>query len=101
MQSERRLADPKHAIESAITRAQADLVEALAELEKVTSFGPGAVAYGAHALNNYLAVTSAAVELISRRLAQHPDAQIREWLDGLAHATDLMANLVAQMMKAS
>jgi two-component system sensor histidine kinase/response regulator len=93
--------DPKDVIGSAITRAQAELVEALSELEKLSSFGSGAVAYAAHALNNYLAVTGAAVHLISRRLADHPDTQILEWLDGVKHATDMMGNLVTQLMSAS
>jgi two-component system, sensor histidine kinase and response regulator len=93
--------NPKDVIGSAITRAQAELVEALSELEKLSSFGTGTVAYATHALNNYLAVTGAAVQLISRRLADHPDTQILEWLDGVKHATDMMGNLVGQIMTAS
>lgn len=93
--------DPKDTIASAISRAQVDLMQALSELEKITSFGPGAITYATHALNNYLAVTSAAVQLISRRLANHPDPQITEWIDGVAHATDMMAKLVTQLMNAS
>ena len=93
--------DPKDVIGSAISRAQTELVEALAELEKISNFGPGAVAYATHALTNYLAVTGAAVRLISRRLGDHPDTQIVEWLDGVLHATDMMGNLVNQLMTAS
>jgi two-component system sensor histidine kinase/response regulator len=93
--------EPKDVIASAITRAQAELVEALSELEKLSHFGRGAVAYATHALSNYLTITGAAVELISRRLADHPDPQVREWLDGVAHATDLMSSLVGHMMNAS
>jgi len=93
--------DPKDVIGAAITRAQTELVEALSELEKVPASGPGAVAYATHALNNYLTVTGAAVQLISRRLADHPDQQITEWLGGVSHATDMMANLVNQLMNAS
>ena len=95
------MADPKNAVSAAITRAQDELVAALSEIERISSFGPDSVVYAAHALNNYLCVTGAAVELISKRLSDHPDPQIREWLDGLAHATDLMANLVSQMMTGS
>jgi signal transduction histidine kinase len=95
------MTDPENSIAAAITRAQGELAEALSELERITSVGPGSVVYAAHALNNYLCVTGAAVELISKRLSDHPDPQIQVWLDGLAHATDLMANLVAQMMNAS
>jgi signal transduction histidine kinase len=93
--------EPKDVIASAITRAQADLVEALSQLEKISHFGRGAVAYATHALNNYLTITGAAVELISRRLEDHPDPLIREWLDGVKHATDVMSGLVGHLMSAS
>jgi signal transduction histidine kinase len=95
------VAEQKEVIASAIARAQADLTEALSELEKMSHFGAGSIAFATHALNNYLSVTGAAVQLISRRLADHPDAQIRVWLEGLAHATQLMGHIVSQMMSAS
>jgi len=44
---------------AAILRAQAELEQALSELEKMPAFDPRAVAFSAHALNNYLAVTGA------------------------------------------
>jgi hypothetical protein len=34
-------------------------------------------------------------------LANHPDPQIRTWLDGLQHTTNLMTHTVRQMMTAS
>jgi two-component system, sensor histidine kinase and response regulator len=95
------VADSKSVIASAITRAQDDLAQALAELEKASTFAPGSIAFATHALNNYLTVTGAAVELISRRLESHPDAQIRIWLEGLGHATDMMSNIVNQLMTAA
>lgn len=95
------MSHPKDVIESAITRAQAELVEALAELGKVSDLGPGRIGYATHALSNYLAVTSAAVRLISRRLENHPDTQVGEWLDGVSHATDMMSSMVGQLMSAS
>ncbi len=55
------------------------------------------MAFAAHALNNYLTVTGAVVELILLRLADHPDPDVRTWLDGLQHANHLMARIVAQM----
>ena len=95
------MADPKDLIESAITSAQAELAEALVEREKITTLGPGAISYATHALSNYLAVTAAAVRLISSRLEGHPDTQVTEWLEGVAHATDMMTTVVSQMMSAS
>lgn len=93
--------DPKRVIESAITRAQDELTGALSELQKISILGAGGIGYATHALSNYLAVTSAAVRLISRRVQDHPDTQVSEWLDGVSHATDMMANVVRQLMNAS
>ena len=91
----------KEIVASAIARAQADLEEAMSELEKLPAVDAGAVAFAAHALNNYLTVTEGTIELILMRLADHPDAQIRAWLEGVQHAGNLMARTVSQLMNAS
>jgi len=86
---------------AAILRAQAELEQALRELEKMPAFDPGVVAYSAHALNNYLSVTGGTVELLLGSLANHPDPQIRNWLEGLGHVTELMRHTVSQLMTLS
>ena len=86
---------------AAILRAQAELEQALSELEKMPAFDPRAVAFSAHALNNYLAVTGGTVELLLRSLVGHPDPQIRIWLEGLGHVTELMRHTVIQLMSSS
>jgi signal transduction histidine kinase len=91
----------KELVASAITRAQADLAAALCELEKISRPDAPSVAFASHALNNYLTVTGGAVELVLKRLAEHPDAQVRGWLEGVQHATNLMAHIVSQLMGAS
>ena len=93
----RYVAEPKEVVASAIAKAQANLEEALAGLEKMPAFDAGSVAFAAHTLNNYLTVTGAVVELILLRLADHPDADLRTWLDSLQHANNLMARIVAQL----
>jgi two-component system, sensor histidine kinase LadS len=93
--------EPKELVASAITRAQADLVDALSELEKIPAFDPGSVAFIAHALNNYLAVTGGTVELIVIHLGENADPQVRVWLEGVRHATDLMARTVSQLVSAT
>jgi signal transduction histidine kinase len=95
------VAEPKEMVASAIARAQADLAEALAELEKVPAFDPGSVAFVAHALNNFLTVTGGTVELLVEHLGGGADPQVRVWLDGVRHATDLMARTVAHLGTAS
>jgi signal transduction histidine kinase len=95
------VAEPKELVASAIVRAQADLNEALSELEKLPAFDPGAVAFAAHALNNYLTVTEGALDLVLAHLANYPDPQLRVWLEGVQHATNLMRRTVSQLMSAS
>ena len=95
------VAESTELVASAIARAQADLVVALAELEKIPAFDPGAVAFAAHALNNYLTITRGTVELTLMHLTDYPDAQVRVWLEGVEHATNLMARTVSQLMSAS
>jgi two-component system sensor histidine kinase/response regulator len=80
----------KERVIASITQAKQDLDQALADLEKVPAFDPGRTAFTAHALNNYLQVTSATLELLTPALAHLEDPQIHAWLDGLKQATDLM-----------
>jgi signal transduction histidine kinase len=86
---------------AAILRAQAELEQALRELEKIPAFDPGVVAFSAHALNNYLSVTGGTVELLLGSLSDYPDPQIRKWLEGLGHMTELMRHTVSQLMTTS
>jgi len=93
--------EPKELVAAAIARAQVDLVDALAQLEKVPVVEARSVAFTAHALSNYLTITGGAVELILQRLADHPDPQLRVWLEGVQHATDLMTHTVSQLLSAA
>lgn len=95
------MAEPKERVAAAIARAQGDLVAALAELEKFPVFDTSSVAFTAHALNNYLTITAGTVELILDRLKDNPDAELRVWLEGVQHATDLMDHTLSQLMSAS
>jgi signal transduction histidine kinase len=91
------VAEPKELVASAIVKAQANLTEALSGLQMLPAFDAGAVAFAAHALSNYLTVSAATVELILVRLADHPDADLRTWLEGLQHANNLMGRIVGQL----
>lgn len=86
---------------AAILRAQAELEQALCELEKMPAFDPKRVAFSAHALNNYLTVTKGTAELLLSSLENHPNPQIRIWLQGLGHVTDMMRNTVSQLTNSS
>jgi two-component system, sensor histidine kinase and response regulator len=95
------MAETKDKVASAIVRAQLELEEALSELDVMSAYDTRSVAFTAHALNNYLTVTGGTVELILNRLADHPDAQVKVWLEGLQHVTDLMTRAVGQLMNSS
>src|SRR5262245_106853 len=95
------MAEAKERVASAIARAQADLEEALSELERLPAFDPTSVAFSAHALTNFLTVTGGTVELILMNLADQPGTQIRSWLEGVQHACNLMSRIVGQLMSVS
>ena len=92
--------DKEH-ITATILRAKSELDQALGELEKMPAFDPGAIAFSAHALSNYLMVTGCTADLLLLSLADHPDPQIRKWLEGLGHVTKLMRHTVSQLMTSS
>ncbi|HEX7767668.1 MAG TPA: HAMP domain-containing sensor histidine kinase [Nitrospira sp.] len=87
--------EPKDVIGADIIRAQAELVDALSELEKMPS--PGAVMYARHALSNYLSVMGLAIELVARRLENHPDLLLRRLVNGVALAVELMTGEVGRL----
>lgn len=95
------MAEEKEKVASAIARAQMELEEALSELEGMPALDPSAVTFAAHTLNNYLTVTGGTVELMLSRLADHPDQQVKTWLDALQHVTNLMQRTVSQLMNAA
>jgi signal transduction histidine kinase len=88
----------KEQISARLSRAQAELEEALVEIEKLPAFEPGSVAFAAHALNNFLAVTGATTELLRFHLADLPNPDVHTLLTGLLHTSDLMAYTVARLM---
>ena len=83
---------------AAIARAQLELEEALAELDAMPALDSRAVTFAAHMLNNYLTVTGGTVELIQNQLAAYGDQQVKTWLEGLQHVTNLMHRTVSQLV---
>jgi signal transduction histidine kinase len=91
----------KDKVASSILSAKADLESALQELDKLPAVNSSAVAFAAHALNNFLAVSSGTVELLALYFEDHPDSQLTLALDTLRHSTDLMAHIVSRLMATS
>ncbi|HZT10507.1 MAG TPA: HAMP domain-containing sensor histidine kinase [Actinomycetota bacterium] len=98
---EKRLSDPKIAASAAIARAQASLEQAVAELDKLPALDGRSIALTAHALNNFLTVSVAVVDLLLEVLRDHPNRQVQAWLESLSHSSDLMTHTVSQLMSNS
>jgi signal transduction histidine kinase len=92
------MADSKEHVADAIVKARDNLEQALSALEHLRMLDPSAVAFSAHALNNYLMITGGTVELLQESLSAHPDSQIHTWLEGLQHVTNLMTHTVSRLM---
>jgi signal transduction histidine kinase len=88
-------------VAASIQRAQADLEQALADLDKLPAVDGRSTALAAHALSNFLTVSGAVVEGLLLSLRDHPEPQVRIWLEGLRHATSLMTHTVSQLMNNS
>jgi len=92
---------PLDRITSSIANAHAELEEALLELEKLPAVSQGSVGFAAHALNNFLTVTGATVELLQLSLADHPNQEVHKGLASLERATVLMSHTVTQLLTSS
>jgi signal transduction histidine kinase len=92
------MSSAKDAVAASIIEARAQLNKALEGLQHLPSFDPHDIGFAAHALNNYLTVTAGTVEVLLFALQDHPDPDVRVWLEALQHATNLMARTAGQLM---
>jgi signal transduction histidine kinase len=92
------MCETKEQVSKAILRAKADLDLALGTLEKIPSFDASSVALSAHALNNFLTVTTAVVDLLKLSLEDYPNPEVQKWLGNLKHSNRLMSHIVAELM---
>lgn len=92
---------PKQNVIASINTAKANLERALIEVEHLPSFDPGAFRFAAHAMGNYLAVVQGSIQLLSRELEDHPSATVHRWLDGVQHASNLMTQMIGQLLHSS
>lgn len=86
---------------SSISQARLELDRALAELDTLRSYDPALVGLVAHALGNYITVTTATVEILRQTLSEYPDRDVHVWLDGISHAADLMQHTIGRLVNAS
>jgi two-component system, sensor histidine kinase LadS len=93
--------DPKNAAAAALAQAQASLDEAMAELDKLPALDARSIGLASHALFNFLTVADAVIDLLITTLRDHPDQQVRVWLEGLSHTASLMTHTVSQLVNSS
>jgi two-component system sensor histidine kinase GlrK len=93
--------DRRTRVISSITQARAQLELALTELDGLRALDPALVGVVAHALNNYITVTTATVEILRRTLRGHAERDVHVWLEGIAHAADLMQHSVGRLVSSS
>jgi signal transduction histidine kinase len=91
----------KDKVVTSISKAKADLEQALADLEHLPSFDSGTIAFAAHALSNFLAVINGTTELLLLSLKDYDEVRVRNGLEGLRHAAGLMIHTVNQLMNTS
>jgi signal transduction histidine kinase len=95
------VSNPKRAVAAAIEEAHAALNKALADLDQLPVVDTKTIGLVAHALNNFLMVSGAVVELLKQTLQGHPEPRVHAWLDGLGHSTHLMIHTVSRLASTS
>lgn len=92
------MADAKTRTAESITKARIELDRALAELDALRTFDPALLGVVAHAMSNYITVTTATVEMLQISLRDYPDADVPIWLEGIAHAANLMQHSIGRLV---
>jgi signal transduction histidine kinase len=93
--------DAKTRAVASIAQAKIELEHALAEMDAIRTLDPALIGAVAHALNNYITITAATVEMLKLTLRGHRDGDIQNWLDGIYHGTELMQHSVGRLVCAS
>jgi signal transduction histidine kinase len=95
------VADARARTAESISRAKAELDCALAELDAIRTFDPATVGLVAHAMSNYITVTTATVEMLQLSLRGYPDGEVQIWLEGIAHVANLMQHSMGRLVAVS
>lgn len=88
----------RKAVADSISEAQRQLEIALSTLEEMPVLSPDAIAFAAHALDNYLTVAGGTIELLSRSLKDNRDPDVTRWLEGLQRLTESMGHTINLLM---
>jgi signal transduction histidine kinase len=84
-----------------IAEAKNELDRALLEIDLIQTFDPALLGLLAHALTNYITVTSATVEMLQLTLRGYDDPDVPVWLEGIGRTADLMQHSVSRLVSMS
>ena len=87
-------------VTESIENAIADLSLALVEMDRLADNGP-TIAWVAHAMNTYLSVNEATLDLLKRNLGDNVSADVARWLDGLRHLGNMMHHSMGRLLRTS
>lgn len=93
--------DARSRATASIAQAKTELDRALLEIDLIQTFDPALVGLVAHALTNYITVTSATVEMLQLTLRDFDDADVPIWLEGIGRTADLMQHSVSRLVSMS
>jgi signal transduction histidine kinase len=82
----------------AIEDANANLDDAIQELDRLPAVDVSTNGLVAHALSSYLTVTDATLGLLMQALDEHPNPDVATWLAGLRHAGVLMQHTAGRLL---
>ena len=94
-------ADPRLLVAESIGNAIVELSDALAELDRMPVNDTSTIAFVAHAMNTYLSVSEATLDLIHQAVADRPGGELATWLDGLRHLGHMMHHTVGRLLHVS
>lgn len=93
--------DARTRASTSIAIAKTELERALLEIDLIQTFDPALVGLLAHALTNYITVTSATVEMLQLTLRDFDDPDVPIWLEGIGRTADLMQHSVSRLVSMS
>lgn len=88
-------------VTSSILEARGRLEQAMSDLERLPAIDPHAIGFATHALHNYLTIIGGTTDLLSRVVATHPDPNVQTWIAYMRQATEMMAQIVGDLMNAA
>ena len=87
---------------NSIEEAMGHLSQALVELDRVPAYDKATIGSVAHAMDNYLSVTEATLDLIGQAVRENRNlSEVVTWLEGLRQLANLMYHTVGRLIRVS